>query len=238
MRLLFLAFLMSGMIFTTQRSSAQISGPILEEKCTDFSKNLGSFRYHRFLGNSGSCWMSALPRAAERLVYRSYIVNSKGYFMVFNSIDADEYGVSDGARSFLLFPRNQIPTATDVGDTVYFKTGTKGVELILDTKTYRVLGMVGGIAKEDPKVFPGNRGGLEITQVNALVLDGGWMNYGDPFSVGSRESTFTDINGKTCKVRNREIFTYDSDGDTTVRFSDAELKKFLSRRCRNLTVHF
>lgn len=237
MRLLFFALMMSGTFFLSNPSGAQVPDPVLQEQCTDFAKHLGVFRYHRFLGTENKCWFTALPVGGGSF-YRSYLVSSQGYFMVFNSIDADQYGVSDGARSFLLFPRNQVPTAVDVNDVVYFKTMTKGVELILDTQTYRVRGMVGGIAKEDPKVFPGNRGGLEISQVNALVLDGGWMNYGDPFGVGSRESTFTDINGKKCKVRNREIFTYDSDGDTTVRFSDAELKKFLSRRCPNLTVHF
>lgn len=237
MRLLLLPFILSGLILSTRQSMAQVPGPILEEKCTDFAKHLGSFRYHRFIDRQNKCWFSALPMGSG-LFYRSYLVTSEGYLMVFNSIDADEHGVSDGARSFLLFPRNQVPTAVDVGDVVYFKTGTQGVELIMDTKDHRVLGMVGGIAKEERKVFPGNLGGLEITQVKALVLDGGWMNYGDPFGVGSRESTFTDINGKTCKVRNREIFDYDSDGDTKVRFSDAELKKFLSRRCPNLTVHF
>jgi hypothetical protein len=219
-------------------ASAQVEEPVLKEECTDFAKNLGSFRYHRFLDRENKCWLSALPTRVTNLVYRSYLYTSEGYLMVFNSIDKEEYGVSDGARSFLFFPRNEIPTAADIGDLVYFKSGTKGVELILDTQEARIVGMVGGTVKEDRKVYPGNNGGVEFSNVQALILDGGWKAYGDPFGEMNRQSTFIDPKGNRCVVRNREVFKLDSDEDPRFRFTDVQLKTFLANRCPKLELPF
>jgi hypothetical protein len=207
------------------------------ENCTDSIQNHGKFVYHRFLDRKNKCWMSVLPFTGP-MFYRSFLMTSEGLLMVFNSIDYDTYGVSDGARSFMLFPRNQDLGFEVTESGVYVATSTKGVKLIFDLVEQKLAGMIGGIVKEDLKVYPGNRGGVEFSDVKALVLDGGWRAEGDPFSLGNRESTFIDILGKTCKVQNRELFTYTSDGNSKFRFSDPQLKIFLSRRCPNLKIHF
>lgn len=158
--------------------------------------------------------------------------------MVFNSIDEKEYGVSDGARTYMLFPRNQVPTVSDQGDLAYFKSSTKGIELILNLKNSGIVGMVGGKAVEDPKVHPHNKGGLELSNVKALVLDGGWMNYGDPLGEPRGKSTFIDPQGNKCVITNKEVFEYDNDGDNIFKFTDKELKDFLKTRCPNLKPGF
>lgn len=214
---------------------AQAEIPVQE--CSDYAKNLTSFRIHRFLDSQEKCWLSVNPIKTNNMVYRSYVLTTEGTFLVFNSIDPENHGVTDGARTYMIFPRNQLPTVMDFPDYDLLVTPTKGIEIYLSKTEPRIIGMKGGHITEDPKVNPYNKGGLEFKNVQALLLDGGWRNFGDPFGLPNRKSTFTDKNGNSCQVTNKEIFKYDSDGDTIFRFTDKELRDFLKVKCPKLVFN-
>ena len=59
------------------------------------------------------------------------------------------------------------------------------------------------------------------------------------FGGGDRkpELYICDAAGKTCTVKNNEVFAY-ANGDRDFKFDDAGLKKFLATRCPALTVSF
>src|SRR6185312_15107806 len=107
-----------------------------------------------------------------------------------------------------------------------------------DYKTGAVAGFKGIEATIDPKVNPENAVGVEIIKAPTLLLDCGFTQGHDPSTEPARKSVFHDINGKTCAVKNSELFTYIGDGDNYFTYSDAALKTFLKKRCPSLTVNY
>lgn len=205
--------------------------------CTDFYKNFETFRYHRFANSQGKCFLSATPNDTPDYVYRSYLFTNDGTLMVWVSINEEEYGVSDGARVFTIFPRNQTPTVSDFEGYVRIKSGTEGFEINLDRKSKKIHSVVGANFKEDPKVTPNNAGGFELLNAQFLYLDSGYAVGEDPTGQPNRQAKFVDSNGKTCSVKVGEVFSYKGD-NPYVKYSDAELKTWLKTRCPQLTVNF
>lgn len=207
-------------------------------ECTDSAENLGAFRFHRYANAAGKCYMSATPiKVQPDYVYRSFLFTNTGSLMVFNSINYDEYGVSDGARMFTFFPRNQTPEYIDRGDFVAVKTSTAGLEVNFDKELKKIHSVVGANFKEDPKVTPNNAGGFELLNAQFLYLDSGYAVGEDPTGQPNRQAKFVDSNGKTCSVKVGEVFSYKGD-NPYVKYSDAELKTWLKTRCPQLTVNF
>jgi hypothetical protein len=209
--------------------------------CTELYKAFGPWRFHRYETQSEpkDCFMSALSVEVPGLVYRSFLFTGHGELMIFNSYDGDvDSTASTGARVFYFFPRNQTPDIEDIGNVVFMKAAFAGLSLSIDYKTNAVLGFNGVEASIDPKVTPENQGGVEIKKSPTLWLDVGFSQGHDPTAEHNRIAVFHDLNGKTCKVKNSEIFTYLADGDNTFKYSDDGLKQFLKSRCPSLTVNY
>lgn len=158
--------------------------------------------------------------------------------MVFNSYSPNENSKSTGARVFHFFPRRNLPEITADQDEVRVKFSAPQIELVLSQENDQILRMTGGKIKEDPKVQSSNKGGVEISNVKTLYLDSGFTLGRDPTGDPDRTSIFYDSKGHNCAVQNKEVFKYDSDGDSNLRFSDAELKGFLRSRCPRLVLGF
>lgn len=218
----------------------QPTPPQTMDACTELYKPFGDWRFHRYETTSlpKDCFMSALSIYTPGLLYRSFIF-TRGSIMVFNSYDDTVDSTSGtGARVFYFFPRNQTPDITDVGDIVYMKSSTAGISLGFNYKTSAVAGFTGVTATIDPKVNPENKGGVEIKTSPTLWLDLGFSQGHDPSTETTRTSVFHDIKGKTCGVKNSELFTYIADGDNYFKYDDAALKTFLKTRCPSLTVNY
>lgn len=207
------------------------------ELCTEIIKNFPAFRAHRFWSNTNKkCWLSISPMDNNDFVYRSYVMNSDGTFLVFNSIDKETYGVSDGARSFMFFPRNAMPSVENLDESLMAQTSNQKMRIHFSHKENAILAFDGANFQLDPKIHPYNNGGLEIQANQTIVLDGGWRNYGDPFAIADRSSYFIDPMQNICEVKNSEIFEYKSDTNKVFKFNDTQLYDFLQKRCLHLNL--
>jgi len=206
--------------------------------CTDFHIRLGAFHFQRQVMNSGTCILSMDPFDITAFKYRGYLVSSDGIFMVFNSYSQAENSTATGARVFHFFPRQNTPDIIDLNQETHVQFAAPKIKLVLSQDKTQILRMIGATVKEDPKVQSSNKGGVEILKADTLYLDSGFALGHDVTTEPGRISTFYDINRKSCAVPNKELFVYSSQGDSDFRFSDAELKTFLKKRCPRLTVNF
>lgn len=206
--------------------------------CTEYLRREGAFQLQRMETDQKACFLGIDPfNVPDSFFYRSYLLTDEGLLMVFNSFGTDEG--AHGARVFYFFPRQLDPDMkVRHRGQISIQTATPGIELIFSTDETRILGMRGGQVKESSQVSPSNSGGLEFSHVQTLFLDAGFAYGQDPTGLPNRNSKFIDVRGQTCEVKNAEIFKYTSDGDSIFRFSDTELKNFLSTRCPNLQVNF
>lgn len=230
----FLALIVSHFSQAAVQIQAQAQKP-----CDEYLVRHGAFKFQRFESYDNVCFSGADPfDVLPAMKYRSYLVTNEGLLMVFNSYNATENADATGARVFHFFPRNQTPDIQVSGSQIVYQTATQGLELILSQKKAEILGMKGGKVKESTKLSPSNQGGVEFSSVKFLTLDSGFTLGQDPTGIPDRNSKFIDSSGRTCTVQNKEVFKYSSDGDSSFKFTDDELKNFLKDRCPQLKFNF
>jgi hypothetical protein len=217
---------------TTQAFNADPS-----ESCSDFSARHGLLHAYRFQTYQGDCFLSVSPNRGPGANYRSYLFTAQGILMVFNSID-EEGRDETGARVFYFFPRGGVPSLQDLGEAIQVTLpdqvstfSLKKFEGYLDTYSH-------GTIVEDRKVNSRNQGGVQVIARDTLVLDSGWLKGNDPTSDPKRSSIFYDGQGHSCRLLNNEIFAYKGQKDVKFKFTDIQLKSFLSRKCPNLKLNF
>lgn len=224
------AILVFSSFFSVQTLWAQSSSTT----CTTEFQKIGAYAYHRYQGQR-HCFLSAASLGGS-YNYRAPLLTDEGTFMIFNSYE--NQNVSDGARVFYFFPRTRIPSFELINNQVVLHTAADGIDILLHPVKQIFVGMNGGVLSEDYDVNPFNKGGIEISKVQTLWMDAGFQAGNDPTASPTNTSRFTDRRGKTCSVKNSEIFLFDNQGDSWFRFDDAQLKKFLQRRCSGLEVNW
>lgn len=196
----------------------------------------GAYSYHR--QNSGpNCYLSVHPMQTQDLIYRDYLFSDSGVFMVFNSYGEGPNSETTAARVFYIFPRNQMPDIEIKNESIIVKTAHSKSSFEFSKKSTEIINFSNGKVSQDPKVHPNNKGGVEISSQSVLILDVGFTVGKDPSEDPNRISTFSD--GKnTCRVKNSTIFRYEEDGNVELKFTDSELKRFLSQTCPQLKINF
>lgn len=222
--------------YAPARVSALASVPCAELKPVAIGGTQG---YASALG-SGLCYVSIDPMSTSGLVYRSYVFFGDGLMMVFNS-----YGDGEGnpnltsAREFFFFPRRGAPELT-----MDPKAGTVSVRMSdggradFDPATAQLSGLERGSAAVASKVDPANRGGVEIPRYAGLMLDSGFRLGESPSGRPAADSTFRDASGRTCTVKNSELFASLPHGDHAFKFTDAQLSAWLGTACPGLNAGF
>ncbi|MFC1679979.1 hypothetical protein ACFL2T_07205 [Elusimicrobiota bacterium] len=198
----------------------------------------GTQGYARGL-RSGLCFVSIGPVDTAGLIYRNYGIFSDGMLMVFNSFgDGSDTSKYTGAREFYFFPRAGIPELSiDPGAPSVESTLADGGRLEFDPADAQVRAADRGSVLVAPTVDRGNSGGVEFPAYSGLMLDAGFRMGELPSGRPEAGSTFRDANGRTCTVKNKEVFAY-AQGERQFRFDDAGLKAFLKGRCPLLSVYF
>jgi hypothetical protein len=157
--------------------------------------------------------------------------------MVFNSLD--ENGEDEtGSRVYYFFPRSSVPSLQDLGDSVQITLADQVSRITFKKAEGYIDSYSHGSVIEDRNVNSRNQGGVQITARDALILDAGWMRGNDPTSDPKRRSIFYDGQGNACRVVNDEIFTYYGAKDVKFKFTDAQLKTYLARKCPTLKINF
>lgn len=187
--------------------------------------------------NSQSCFFSVSPRDAYvDLIYRDHLFTTQGLFLVFNSYGTGPDSETTGAREFFLFPRplKKFDFYWNRNSQELEVTHVTGNKFIFDARKGRLKSVTNATVSVADDVNKNNRGGIEITNFKGLVLDGGFKMGGSPSSVSSGSSVIKDVQGKSCSVKNYEVFKYTSDGEVFVKYSDSTLPAYIKKRCPGL----
>jgi hypothetical protein len=203
-------------------SSCQVVRPVHAGGTQGYADQMGS----------GSCFVSVSPNDSNGLVYRNYGVFSDGLFMVFNSFgDSEDTAKDTGAREFHFFPRAGVPLLhIDAAAPSVSVTLGDGGTVVFDPATAQPVSSDRGTVTVAGSVDRGNKGGVEFPSYAGLMLDSGFRMGELPSGKPNAESVFRDAAGKTCALKNNELFAY-AGGDRTFKFDDAALKTFLAARC-------
>lgn len=186
---------------------------------------------------SQSCFFSVTPlNAYVDLIYRDHLLTSDGLFMVFNSYGEGPESETTAAREFYLFPRvaKQFFHRWDTDKKELEITHVTGDKLVFDSRKARLKSMTRAQVTVANDVEVGNRGGVEISNYQGLLLDGGFRVGSSPTTDPRGRSIIKDKSGGQCSVSNKEVFRYTSDGDVIFKFSDSEFLTFLKQRCQKL----
>lgn len=207
-------------------------------QCSEIFKRAGAYQFHRFFGNNGKCYFSSQPMDNPPFYYhyRSFLFTDDGLFMIFNSYEG--FDVTDGARNFMIFPRNQTPSLAFEDTKPVMKSATSGFELVLHPTKSIIDSIHGGDFAEDYNINPTNNGGVEIFNMKTLILDSGFAVKKSSFADMTAESVFKDVAGHECRVVNKEVYHFVNHDDVAFNFSDAELKEFLAQRCPEIVVNW
>lgn len=192
----------------------------------------GTQGYADALG-SGKCFVSIDPIETNGLVYKAFSFFDDGLMMVFSSYGDGEDSNPNltSAREFWFFPRRtSLELRMDAAAGTVSVRMSDGGTVTIDPATARPSALDRGAVTVSPRVDPAERGGVEIANYAGLMLDGGFRMGESPTGRPNADSTFRDANGHTCTVKNGELFSY-ANGDHEFKFTDAQLKAWLARRC-------
>ncbi len=226
-----MSFLFS-LLFTLQAWGAEPG------TCPDILEKRGSIQLQQMMTNDGFCFLSVGNFKSSGLVYRNYLFTSDGNLMIFNSFGWGDDSGSTGARDFYMFPRPLAKATYQWNDEARHLevTDVTGGKSHFSYETAELIHMEKGQVTVDPKVHPDNKGGVEIRNYRGLLLDIGWAVGRSPTQNPSGWATFKDHKGQSCRVRNRDVFRYGSDGDVFFKYSDNDLARYLARVCPKIAI--
>lgn len=190
---------------------------------------------------SGKCFTSVDPTDTGRLVYRSHAFFDDGLMMVFNSYGdgSDNNPNLTSAREFFFFPRRGAPQLTmDAAAQAVTVRMPDGGRVFFNPATAQIASLERGAVTVAARIDPADRGGVEIPSYAGLMLDAGFRMGESPSGRPKADSTFRDAAGRTCAVKNAELFDYTPDGDHAFKFTDEQLSAWLAKRCPALRPGF
>ncbi len=188
--------------------------------------------------SSGKCYVSIHPMAVGML-YRVYAFFSDGMLMVFNSYGAGEDPVKmPSAREFYFFPRRAAPKLQmDPAAPAVSVTMSDGGLVVFNPADAQIRSVDRGGGSGSPRIDPADRGGVEFSSYNGLMLDVGFRMGELPSGKPENEAVFRSAYGQLCTIKNKELFAY-AGGGRSIKYTDQELSTWLKTRCPGLFVDF
>lgn len=209
------------------------------QSCPDVVDRRGSIQIQQIAsGDNNKCYFSVHNFKQSEMVYRDYMFTNDGGFMVFNSFGNGPEDEFTGAREFMMFPRSATQTKYNFNDDArrLEVTDVTGTTYYFDYEDAQLTSADKATVKVASEVVDTNKGGVEISKFQGLLLDSGFSKGHAPTSSKNGISVFTDKTGKTCKVKNSSVFNYTADGDNNFKFDDKALATFLKANCPKLVL--
>jgi len=191
---------------------------------------------NRFFTVSAGCLLQITPLEKPNLLYREYVFDERGRFLVFNSVPGP-YETSTSRRNFFLFPRRQVPSYRLEADGSVTATLSTGQEISFLAHSTRIASFPGVRFTENTEVSLDAGGGVELESFPGILLDTGWKIGASAYLDPAGSSYFQDSAGRKCQVANREIFNYADaiyDEPLFLFQTDESLAHFLRDRCPEL----
>lgn len=187
--------------------------------------------------SSSSCLLSVHPRDSYvNLVYRDFLFDSDGLFMVFNSFGQGDESKMTAAREYSFFPRRNgdMSYTYDKTSKKLFVTAPSGKVFTFETVHASLVDIAGTRIVQHAEVNAQNGGGIDVVGNDGLMMDGGFTIGKSPAEDPENKVTFKDAQGHSCQLVNADIYNYTTDGDNSLKYDDAQLKSFLGKHCPNL----
>ena len=184
------------------------------------------------------CVVQVTPRSKPNLQYREFWFDERGRMLVFSSIPGEDIDKATGTRTYFIFPRRELLSfsALENGDlSLRLATGDDAVFTADEAR----LSSFPGQFSEERQVSLDNRSGVELSSFHGILLDAGWKTGGEAYKDPDGISMLSDEHNHKCAIRNNEFFFYVNmyySEPNLVYPQDAELEKFLSKRCPNLDL--
>lgn len=205
--------------------------------CSPFHFYQQNVQFFRQVPNDKTCWLSVNPDG-KRLIYRSYLLDQDGLFMIFNSYGNGPNTTHTGARVFYFLPIGpQLPQVRSHEKSVTVITSSS-LMLDIDTQSGRWISISDGQIREDLSIRRDNQGGIEFFDLKKrILLDAGFSLGRDPRWNPNGYSQLTDGHKQTCQIHNHLIYQYDDQGDIQMRYPQMfDLYQFLIIHCPHLDL--
>ncbi len=189
------------------------------------------------IGYESACYVSIHPRNSYvDLIYRDFLFDNYGFFVVFNSYGPGPESQTTAAREYSFFPRvkSTLEYNYDASTKTLNVIDASGKVFSFNTEKSVLIGISGTKVTQDYAVNPNNNGGIEVVNNDGLYLDGGFKVGSSPSQRPSNKATFKDAAGNQCALVNSDVYRYSPDGDPIFKFNDAQLRAFLKKRCQNI----
>jgi hypothetical protein len=190
------------------------------------------------------------------VVNRSFTFTQRGVIQIFN--DYSSKPNDNASRTYFVFPRAGIPSSrvitlgtgkdehhqveisTSAGDKILFATGERvqasspAIPPSIVESPDANFQMI-----EDPMINPTNQGGVEIklaASSQTVILDTGFRFGEAGFMNQNGSSSFIDGQRHSCKVANKDLFTY-AHYDADLKWKDdASFFQYLKTACPTLSL--
>jgi len=169
--------------------------------------------------------------------YRSYDFYPEGSLLVFVSTDDDpRLSRSTGSRVYFTAPRKVDVEPAVIGETGETVTvqGPAGQIAVFSKLTAQLISLEGYSVTVAPEILLTNRVGVEVKPNSGrLLIDTDFKLGGTGYDPNRRDkpSFIRDGQGKSCTVKNLDLFVY-VDGEPDFKFpDDASLAEFLKQKC-------
>ena len=220
-------------LINPKKSNAQLIG----ENCPTQQTISGQYMINKFFTLSWGCLVQVTPINKSTMIYREYVFDEGGRFLVFNSTPG-QYETSTGMRVFYLFPKIGLPEVKIVGSKIEITTSS-GLKVVIPNQSSFIESISGLEFSDNQKIELSSSGGFEIKSYPHIYLDTGWKVGGQAYRDPLGKSVFVDAKNQRCEVNNFEIFIYDelqSPEPYMFYQSNEAVYGFLSLRCPNLTL--
>lgn len=230
-------FLLVGISAKSQGANKAPDDLVSQTNCPSKYERLDKTMVQMLPGNGG-CFLTVNPRGGSGMVYRDFLFDEAGLFMIFNSFGNGNEASSTGARELYFFPRTNTPLSYQYEATAKrLKVfSPNGKVFTFDTEKTILVEISDAKISIDYEVHPGNNGGIEILQNQGLFLDLGFQIGQSPAQNPQRKITFKDSQNNSCTMKNVDVFKYTYDGEVNLRYSDEQLLRLLKRSCSQLVL--
>jgi len=188
----------------------------------------------QILKGQHACYLTVHPRYSfQTMIYRDFLFDDDGLFLIFNSYGNGDIDKTTAAREYRFFPRitTELTYSHDAATNRLSVTHPSGKVFVFDSQKAVLISISGADVQQDYSVNPQNKGGIEISVNEGLMLDGGFAMGESPSQNPKSKIAFKDRQGQKCQVFNGDFYRYDSDGDVFFKYDDAQLKSVLKQRC-------
>jgi hypothetical protein len=229
---LFVSLLVFLAAFSAQ-SATPMPTPTCEEKYEIFDNT-----QVQMTPGSNNCYLSIHPRNVFDLVYRDFLFDTKGIFMIFNSYGKGPDSSSTGAREYYFFPRTKASFDVQYNATAKLLAVQlpSGKTAVFNTEKSILVSISGTTFTQDFDVNANNKGGIEITANDGLMMDGGFRVGQSPSQSPKDKTVFKDAEQNVCGLVNSDVYKYTSESDVIFKYNDTQLKAFLKKKCPKLKM--